>query len=51
MRPTLLQGLYNPYTMTGIIVVDGVVASSHSSSALDGLFDYLGVSIPTGYQV
>jgi hypothetical protein len=44
-------GLFNPYTLNGIIVVDGVMASSHSSSALDGVFNRLGVSIPDGYQV
>ena len=44
------RGLFNPYTLSGTIVVDGVVASSHSSSALDGLFAALGVSIPDGYQ-
>ena len=30
-------GLYNPYTLSGTIVVDGVVASCHSSWILDGL--------------
>lgn len=44
-------GLFNPYTLNGIIVVDGVVASAHSSSVLDGVFNRLGVSIPDGYQV
>lgn len=29
------SGLYNPYTLTGNIVVNGVVASSHSSWLLD----------------
>jgi hypothetical protein len=43
-------GLFNPYTLSGSIVVDGVAASSHSSSALDGLFELAGVSIPRGYQ-
>ena len=28
---------YNPYTLSGTIVVDGVVASCHSSWILDGL--------------
>lgn len=33
----LERGLYNPYTLSGTIVVDGVVASCHSSWILDGL--------------
>ena len=44
------QGLFNPYTLEGTIIVDNVAASVHSSSALDALFNALGVSIPTGYQ-
>jgi hypothetical protein len=43
-------GLFNPYTLSGSIVVDGVAASCHSSSALDGVFRLMGVSIPDGYQ-
>ena len=43
-------GLFNPYTLRGSIVVDGVVASSHSGSALDGVFKALHISIPVGYQ-
>ena len=31
------RGLYNPYTLSGTIVVDGIVASCHSSWILDGL--------------
>mgnify|MGYP003312984875 CR=1 FL=1 len=31
------EGLYNPYTLSGTIVVDGVLASCHSSWILDGL--------------
>ena len=31
------RGLYNPYTLSGSIVVDGVVASCHSSWILDGV--------------
>ena len=34
---SLQRGLYNPYTLSGSIVVDGVVASCHSSWILDGL--------------
>jgi hypothetical protein len=43
-------GLFNPYTLTGAIVVDGVVASCHSSSFADAAFERLGVSLPAGYQ-
>jgi hypothetical protein len=43
-------GLFNPYTLSGSIVVDGVAASCHSSSALDGVFRLMGVSVPDGYQ-
>jgi hedgehog protein len=43
-------GLFNPYTLSGSIVVDGVAASCHSSSALDGAFRLTGVSVPDGYQ-
>jgi hypothetical protein len=44
------QGYFNPYTMEGNIVVDGVVASCHSSFILDNLFNRMGISIPAGYQ-
>lgn len=43
-------GLYNHYTLGGTIVVDGVIASVHSSSALDWVPKAVGVSNPTGYQ-
>jgi hypothetical protein len=43
-------GLFNPYTLSGTIVVDGVAASVHSSSFADAAFAALGVSIPAGYQ-
>eukprot|EP00961_Rhodomonas_salina_P298479 3938114-Rhodomonas_salina.1 len=33
----LLPGLYNPYTTSGTVVVDGVVASAHSEWFLEGL--------------
>ena len=46
----LAQGYFNPYTMGGNIVVDGVVASCHSSFVLDKLFNRVGISIPAGYQ-
>jgi hypothetical protein len=44
------QGLYNPYTLSGKIVVNGVATSAHSSSALDSFFTFIGVEIPNGYQ-
>lgn len=44
------MGLYNPYTLAGSIVVDGVQASCHSSWVLDGLFRALGIPLPAGYQ-
>jgi hypothetical protein len=34
----------------GITVVDGVVASCHSSWVLDGAFKAMGVEVPRGYQ-
>ena len=34
---SLKSGLFNPYTHSGSIVVDGVVASCHSSWILDGV--------------
>lgn len=45
------KGLFNPYTLGGTIVVDGVLASAHSSWVLDGLFTALGLDIPSAYQV
>ncbi|KAI8109752.1 hypothetical protein M9434_001031 [Picochlorum sp. BPE23] len=44
------QGYFNPYTMEGNIIVDGIVASCHSSFILDNLFNRMGISIPAGYQ-
>eukprot|EP00889_Picochlorum_renovo_P006866 jgi/Picre1/33896/NNA_001375.t1 len=44
------QGYFNPYTMEGNIIVDGIVASCHSSFILDKLFNRMGISIPAGYQ-
>jgi len=44
------QGLWNPYTLSGTIIVNDVAASCHSSWALDGLFSMMGVSAATGYQ-
>jgi hypothetical protein len=47
------QGLYNPYTMTGTIVINGGVASVHSDWFLDGVFDKMGLThlLPAAYQV
>ena len=36
-KETLKSGLFNPYTHSGSIVVDGVAASCHSSWILDGV--------------
>jgi hypothetical protein len=49
----LERGLYNPYTLGGLIVVDGVVASAHSSWVLDAAFDALGQTrhLPAAYQL
>lgn len=46
------QGLFNPYTMGGLIVVDGVVASAHCSWVFDGVMDVMGLThkIPALYQ-
>lgn len=46
------QGLFNPYTMGGSIVVDGVLASSHSSWLIDGVAQRLGAAhlLPAVFQ-
>ena len=36
-KETTKSGLFNPYTLSGSIVVDGVAASCHSSWILDGV--------------
>lgn len=48
-----VQGLFNPLTPAGTVVVDGVVASVHSKWFLDGFMDFLGLThlVPTIYQV
>ena len=53
IRSILVQGLYNPFTLQGTIVVDDVVASVHSEWFLDDLFDSIGVTdlLPHAYQV
>lgn len=45
-------GLFNPYTMGGSVVVDGVLASSHSSWLVDGIAARMGVShlLPSFFQ-
>jgi hypothetical protein len=45
------HGMFNPYTLSGSIIVDNVHVSCHSSSFLDGVFSYFGVNIAKGYQV
>ncbi|KAG0557672.1 hypothetical protein KC19_11G148500 [Ceratodon purpureus] len=47
------QGLYNPYTLGGTIIVNGVVASSHSEWFLDGIFEALDLVhwLPSVYQM
>lgn len=47
------QGLYNPFTLGGTIIVNGVAASAHSEWFLDGAFDALGLThwIPSAYQM
>jgi hypothetical protein len=46
------RGLWNPYTLGGTIVVDGIEASVHSAVKLNGVLALLGVPAPaTGYQL
>lgn len=53
VRRTVAQGLYNPYTIGGSIVVDSVLASCHSDWFADATFDRLGIThlLPSFYQV
>ena len=46
------QGLYNPFTMDGDILVDGVLASAHSEWFLDSTARHLGMTslLPSVYQ-
>ncbi|KAG5175714.1 hypothetical protein JKP88DRAFT_159396, partial [Tribonema minus] len=47
------RGLWNPYTLSGTIVANGVVASSHSAWFADGAFDSLSLpfsALPGIYQ-
>ncbi|EFJ07236.1 hypothetical protein SELMODRAFT_429979 [Selaginella moellendorffii] len=45
-------GLYNPFTLSGNIMVNNVEASSHSEWFLDSLFDAIGATeyLPYAYQ-
>ena len=47
------QGLWNPYTLSGRIVVDDVAVSAHSEWLLDPILDYLAGThlLPAVYQV
>lgn len=46
------DGLYNPYTLSGKIVVNGVVASAHSNWILDDLTpSTMSQYLPAAYQV
>jgi len=49
---TTKTGVYNPFTMDGSIVVNGIVASSHSDWFLDGIAQAMGVTsmLPSIYQ-
>ena len=46
-------GLFNPYTMSGRILVNNVSVSSHSEWILDPFFDALGLTswLPSVYQI
>lgn len=46
------EGLFNPFTMTGQLVVNGVLASSHSDWFLDSVAEKLGMErfLPSIYQ-
>jgi hypothetical protein len=46
-------GLYNPFTLGGTIIVNGVVVSTHSDWFLDAAFDFLGWEywLPAAYQM
>lgn len=46
-------GAFNPYTLEGNLLVDGVLASSHSEWVLDPAFEAVGLGrwLPLAYQV
>lgn len=50
--PVWKKGIYNPFTLPGNLVVNGVVASSHSDWFLDDYADALGFThlLPSIYQ-
>ena len=51
MERTTQHGLYNPFTIGGDIVVNGVLASSHSDWFLDGVTpDAWAHHLPRVYQ-
>lgn len=43
-------GLYSPYTLSGLLVVDGILVSSHSSWILDHMLERMNVPCAAGYQ-
>ena len=48
------EGLYNPFTLGGTIIVNGVAASTHSDWFLDTTFESLGINthwLPAAYQM
>lgn len=53
VRNKIMRGAFNPYTLGGTVVVDGVVASAHSSWLLDPVLDAFHAThlIPSTYQV
>lgn len=52
VRRVRSAGLYNPFTMNGDIVVDGVLVSAHSEWFLDGIAKQIGMTrfLPSIYQ-
>ncbi|KAJ7545086.1 hypothetical protein O6H91_09G106900 [Diphasiastrum complanatum] len=50
---TFKTGLYNPFTLSGNVLVGDVVASTHSDWFLDDLFDSIGIThwLPIAYQM
>ncbi|KAJ3380434.1 hypothetical protein HDU84_005933 [Entophlyctis sp. JEL0112] len=47
------EGLFNPYTLSGRIIVNSIQVSSHSSSFLDKIFDFFNIDaqyLPDTYQ-
>merc|ERR1711966_279148 len=52
-KPVLKRGISNPFTLHGELVVNGVVASSHSEWFLDSIAESLGLVhlLPSAYQL